>query len=140
MSSGPYEACTRDLSACTKEAAVEGPGRTGRLVACAALILFLAFTSLASAPDTDIKVLATGLGAGIVLDATFGQGLSGARPRGGTRSLELVDAALPPSTASFPQLNSPGCLHSEPARAHAAAQRLWEPKWRVEGASANSRS
>ena len=47
MSSGPYEACTRDLSACTKEAAVEGPGRTGRLVACAALILFLAFTSLA---------------------------------------------------------------------------------------------
>ena len=62
---------------------VEGLGRTGRLVTCAALILFLAFASLASAPDTDIKVLATGLGAGILLDATVVRGLSGARPGGG---------------------------------------------------------
>jgi len=54
----------------TKAAVVEGIGRTGRLVTSAALILFLAFASLASAPDTDIKVLATGLGAGILLDAT----------------------------------------------------------------------
>ena len=50
---------------------IEGLGRTGRLVTSAALILFLAFASLASAPDTDIKVLATGLGAGILLDATI---------------------------------------------------------------------
>jgi RND superfamily putative drug exporter len=49
----------------------EGLGRTGRLVTSAALILFLAFASLASAPNTDIKVLATGLGAGILLDATI---------------------------------------------------------------------
>jgi RND superfamily putative drug exporter len=49
---------------------VEGLGRTGRLITCAALILFLAFASLASAPITDIKVLATGLGIGILLDAT----------------------------------------------------------------------
>ena len=48
-----------------------GVGRTGRLVTSAALILFLAFASLASAPDTDIKVLATGLGIGILLDATL---------------------------------------------------------------------
>ncbi len=54
----------------TNTAIVEGLGRTGRLVTCAALILFLAFASLASAPDTDIKVLATGLGAGILFDAT----------------------------------------------------------------------
>ncbi|HUZ21505.1 MAG TPA: MMPL family transporter [Acidimicrobiales bacterium] len=54
----------------TKAAVVEGIGRTGRLVTSAALILFLAFASLASAPDTDIKVLATALGAGILLDAT----------------------------------------------------------------------
>ena len=54
----------------TNEAIVEGLGRTGRLVTSAALILFLAFASLASAPNTDIKVLATGLGAGILLDAT----------------------------------------------------------------------
>jgi RND superfamily putative drug exporter len=54
----------------TRAAVVEGLGRTGRLVTSAALILFLAFASLASAPVTDIKVLATGLGVGILLDAT----------------------------------------------------------------------
>ena len=55
----------------SKPAVVTGLGRTGRLVTSAALILFLAFASLASAPNTDIKVLATGLGAGILLDATI---------------------------------------------------------------------
>ena len=59
-----------DRTGDTNAAVVEGLGRTGRLVTSAALILFLAFASLASAPDTDIKVLATGLGAGILLDAT----------------------------------------------------------------------
>ena len=54
----------------TGDAVVEGLGRTGRLVTSAALILFLAFVSLASSPGTDIKILATGLGAGILLDAT----------------------------------------------------------------------
>ncbi len=54
----------------TDRAVITGLGRTGRLVTSAALILFLAFASLASAPDTNIKVLATGLGAGILLDAT----------------------------------------------------------------------
>ena len=37
----------------------------------AALILFLAFTSMASAPETDVKMMATGLAAGILLDATI---------------------------------------------------------------------
>jgi putative drug exporter of the RND superfamily len=60
-----------DRTGVTDEAVVQGLGRTGRLVTSAALILFLAFASLASAPDTDIKVLATGLGAGILLDATI---------------------------------------------------------------------
>lgn len=55
----------------TDAAVVAGLGRTGRLVTSAALILFLAFASLASAPNTDIKVLATGLGVGILLDATI---------------------------------------------------------------------
>jgi len=54
----------------TDEAVVRGIGRTGRLVTSAALILFLAFMSLASSPGTDVKVLATGLAAGILLDAT----------------------------------------------------------------------
>jgi RND superfamily putative drug exporter len=55
----------------TNAAVVQGLGRTGRLVTSAALILFLAFASLASGPETDIKVLATGLGVGILLDATI---------------------------------------------------------------------
>jgi RND superfamily putative drug exporter len=55
----------------TDAAVIEGLGRTGRLVTGAALILFLAFASLASAPSTDLKVMATGLGAGILLDATI---------------------------------------------------------------------
>ncbi|MHB8380345.1 MAG: MMPL family transporter [Acidimicrobiales bacterium] len=55
----------------TSEALVEGLARTGRLVTSAALILFLAFVSLASAPLTDVKIMATGLGIGILLDATI---------------------------------------------------------------------
>ncbi|MEX2290542.1 MAG: MMPL family transporter [Mycobacteriales bacterium] len=60
-----------DRSGSTRTAVVEGLGRTGRLVTCAALILFLAFTALASAPGTDIKILATALGVGILIDATI---------------------------------------------------------------------
>ncbi|MDP8907825.1 MAG: MMPL family transporter, partial [Chloroflexota bacterium] len=54
----------------TDEAIVRGLGVTGRLVTSAALILFFAFASLASAPVIPVKVLATGLAAGILLDAT----------------------------------------------------------------------
>ena len=59
-----------DVSRSTDAAVIEGLGRTGRLVTSAALILFLAFLSLASGPSTDTKVIATGLGVGILLDAT----------------------------------------------------------------------
>jgi putative drug exporter of the RND superfamily len=59
-----------DAGGTTDGAVVRGIGRTGRLVTSAALILFLAFVSLASGPETEIKVLATGLAAGILLDAT----------------------------------------------------------------------
>ncbi|KPI13113.1 MMPL domain protein, partial [Actinobacteria bacterium OK074] len=55
----------------TDAAVIEGIGRTGRLVTSAALILFLAFAALASGPGTDLKTLATGLGIGILLDATI---------------------------------------------------------------------
>jgi len=55
----------------TNAAVIEGVGRTGRLVTSAALILFLAFAALASGPGTDLKTLATGLGFGILLDATI---------------------------------------------------------------------
>jgi putative drug exporter of the RND superfamily len=59
-----------DRSGNTDAAIVEGLGRTGRLVTSAALILFLAFLSLTSSPGTDIKLFATALGFGILLDAT----------------------------------------------------------------------
>ncbi|MEO8899816.1 MAG: MMPL family transporter [Candidatus Dormibacter sp.] len=52
-------------------AVVEGIGRTGRLVTSAALILMLTFLSMSSGPETDIKILATGLGAGILVDAVI---------------------------------------------------------------------
>ena len=45
--------------------------RTGRLVTSAALILFLAFAALGSGPEVIIKIFATGLGAGIIIDATI---------------------------------------------------------------------
>src|SRR3954447_10120044 len=60
-----------DAGRSTDEAVIEGIGRTGRLVTCAALILFLAFSALATGPGTDLKTLATGLGIGILLDATI---------------------------------------------------------------------
>ena len=49
---------------------VRAMGRTGRLVTSAALILFLAFVALGSSPGAIIKTFATGLAAGILLDAT----------------------------------------------------------------------
>jgi RND superfamily putative drug exporter len=53
----------------TNEAVVRGIASTGRLVTSAALIVFLAFASMATADDLDVKMLATGLGAGVLLDA-----------------------------------------------------------------------
>jgi RND superfamily putative drug exporter len=55
----------------TDEAVVRGISRTGRLVTSAALILFLAFLALGSAPETQIKILASGFAIGILLDATI---------------------------------------------------------------------
>nr|MDA8318622.1 MMPL family transporter [Actinomycetota bacterium] len=59
-----------DHGASTSAAVVAGISRTGRLVTGAALILFFAFAALSASPETDLKVMATALGAGILLDAT----------------------------------------------------------------------
>jgi putative drug exporter of the RND superfamily len=59
-----------DLTGSTPQAAVRGLAHTGRLVTSAALILFLAFASLAATPGTEVKVFATALGLGILIDAT----------------------------------------------------------------------
>jgi putative drug exporter of the RND superfamily len=58
-----------DNTGSARASVVEGVGRTGRLVTSAALILMLTFLSMSSGPETDIKILATGLGAGILVDA-----------------------------------------------------------------------
>jgi RND superfamily putative drug exporter len=60
-----------DRTGDTRAAVIEGIGRTGRLVTSAALILVLSFLAMSTAPETDIKILATGLGAGILVDATL---------------------------------------------------------------------
>ena len=60
-----------DRTGSTETAVMQGIGRTGRLVTSAALILFLTFISMASGPETDVKMMATGLAAGILIDATI---------------------------------------------------------------------
>jgi putative drug exporter of the RND superfamily len=64
-----------DRTGSTSTAVVEGIGRTGRLVTSAALILGLAFVALSASPGTDIKIFATALAAGILLDATIVRGM-----------------------------------------------------------------
>jgi RND superfamily putative drug exporter len=59
-----------DRTGSTDTAVVRGIGRTGRLVTSAALILFLAFVALASGPGSELKMVATALAIGILLDAT----------------------------------------------------------------------
>jgi RND superfamily putative drug exporter len=58
-----------DRTGSTALATVEGLARTGRLVTSAALILAFAFLAMSTGPQTDTKIMATGLGAGILVDA-----------------------------------------------------------------------
>ena len=59
----------------TDEATVHGVAYTGRLVTSAALILFLAFVALSTVPVVDVKIFATTLALGILLDATVVRGV-----------------------------------------------------------------
>ncbi|UMG94298.1 MMPL family transporter [Nocardioides sp. TF02-7] len=59
----------------TDDAVVDGIAHTGRLVTSAALILFLSFVALATVPSIDVKILATTLALGILLDAVVVRGL-----------------------------------------------------------------
>lgn len=58
-----------DATGSTDEAITRGLARTGRLVTSAALIVFLAFTMLGFAGEVDLQMLATGLAAGVLVDA-----------------------------------------------------------------------
>jgi putative drug exporter of the RND superfamily len=59
-----------DRTGSTETAVIRGIARTGRLVTSAALILFLAFVAMASGPGAELKMFATALAIGILLDAT----------------------------------------------------------------------
>jgi RND superfamily putative drug exporter len=59
----------------TDDATIHGVARTGRLVTSAALILFLAFIALSRVPTVDVKILATALALGIIIDATIVRGV-----------------------------------------------------------------
>jgi RND superfamily putative drug exporter len=59
-----------DETGSTDEAIELGLARTGKLVTSAALILMFAFLVLSTSPGYEIKPLAIGLAAGIILDAT----------------------------------------------------------------------
>ena len=103
-----------DATGSTTQAVVTGLGRTGRLVTSAALILFFSFAALASAPGTDIKVLGTALGVGILIDATLVRallvpalvGLLGRwnwwLPTGLARVLRVEPSPLAPRTGPVP--------------------------------------
>jgi RND superfamily putative drug exporter len=58
-----------DRGAGTHEAIVRALSRTGRLVTSAAMILAISFLSLSTNPDLPVRVIATGLSFGILLDA-----------------------------------------------------------------------
>jgi RND superfamily putative drug exporter len=58
-----------DRTGSTREAIVGSLSRTGRLVTSAAMILGVSFLSLSTNPDLPVRVIATGLAFGILLDA-----------------------------------------------------------------------
>jgi RND superfamily putative drug exporter len=58
-----------DRTGSTEQAIVRALSRTGRLVTSAALILAISFLSLSTNPDLPVRVIATGLSFGILLDA-----------------------------------------------------------------------
>ncbi len=57
-----------DRCGSTDDAVVAALARTGRLVTCAALIIALSLLSLSVSPDIIVRLIATALAAGILLD------------------------------------------------------------------------
>jgi RND superfamily putative drug exporter len=58
-----------DRAQSTNAAVIAALARTGRLVTCGALILAISFASLSTNPDIVVQMIATGLAAGILIDA-----------------------------------------------------------------------
>jgi RND superfamily putative drug exporter len=57
-----------DRTGSTEEAVVGAMARTGRLVTCAALILAVSFISLTTNPDIVVRMIASGLAVGMLVD------------------------------------------------------------------------
>jgi RND superfamily putative drug exporter len=64
-----------ELTGDTNQAVIRGMSHTGRLVTTAAIILGLAFVAMGAVPETTIRIMATGLAAGVLIDATIVRGL-----------------------------------------------------------------
>jgi putative drug exporter of the RND superfamily len=116
-----------DRTGDTRAAVIEGIGRTGRLVTSAALILVLSFLAMSTTGETDLKILATGLGAGILVDATLIRcllvpafvSLFGAynwwMPGWAARLLRVKPSPL--HATQRPRTTAEGAIEPEPARA-----------------------
>jgi RND superfamily putative drug exporter len=100
-----------DRGASTSEAVVQGLARTGRLVTCAALIIAVSLLSLSVNPDIVVRLIATGLAVGMLLDVLIVRTLlvpalvaimgswNWWMPRGLARVLRVAPAATAPATA-----------------------------------------
>ena len=101
---------TYDASGDARHAVTEGLGRTGRLVTSAAAILMLSFLSMSTGPQSDLKILATGLG-----PASYRRGGRPlpARPGAGraVRPGQLVAAGLAGPAAPGSGFRRPGDSH-----------------------------
>ena len=60
-----------EITGNTNQAVIRGLGHTGLGITSGALIPRLAFIALGGVPVTDVKILSTGLAAGIIIDATI---------------------------------------------------------------------
>ncbi|WP_065973542.1 MMPL family transporter [Williamsia herbipolensis] len=121
-----------DAGADTDSATITGVTRTGRLVTSAALILFLAFISLSRVPATDVKILATALALGIIIDATIVRGVLAPALVAGlgranwwapwVRSPQRSPAGDPPSPDVPPSADSPTSSAASPTPALATGR------------------
>jgi len=60
-----------DRGGSTDQAVITGLARTGRLVTCAAVIVAVSFLTLSSTPNQLVRIVASALAAGILLDAVI---------------------------------------------------------------------
>ncbi|MBA2579451.1 MAG: MMPL family transporter [Thermoleophilaceae bacterium] len=98
-----------DRTGSTDEAVVRGTAATGRLVTSAAMIVFFSFAAMATVGELEAQILATGLAAGVLLDALVVRSLlvpatvswlgrwNWWLPEGARRALRLSEVKSPPA-------------------------------------------